>query len=356
MKTLCHTVWTILFSCLSYISYSQSFNCPPNIDFEQGNLNNWQFFIGNCCPTNTSTATPAVVNRHVLVTGTGTDFYGGFPVVAPNGGNYSFKLGNRQVGARAERARYYVQVPSGSNNIYTLMYNYAVVLQDPQHPPEQQPSFEVSVYDSATGIAIPCNQFKYVASSNLPGFKLSTQGGNVYYKDWSTASIELSGLNGKTIAIDFTTTDCGAGAHFGYAYIDLSCGFFKTHTLYCKNVATVTLTAPPGFQNYQWYDSTTGTNVGNGEIITIPTPPAATTFGVILTPYIGFGCPDTLFKRFRFENMVTNTTNDTVVCRDDSLQMFASINSTDTPIQYVWTPSTFLSCINCANPIAKTKI
>ena len=109
--------------------FAQNTVCPPNLDFEQGNLSNWEFYTGTCCPTSTNVNSGAVANRHTLMSGPGTDPYGAFPVVAPGGGRYSLKLGNNQSGGQAERARYYVRVPNNQNNIYTLLYSYAVVFQ-----------------------------------------------------------------------------------------------------------------------------------------------------------------------------------------------------------------------------------
>ena len=103
------------------------FSCPTNIDFEQG-LGNWSFYTGSCCPINASNMTMPVVNRHTLTSGTGTDPYGGFPIVAPGGGLQSLKLGNSSTGAQAEKASYTFTVPAGVNN-YSLVYRYAVVLK-----------------------------------------------------------------------------------------------------------------------------------------------------------------------------------------------------------------------------------
>lgn len=332
------------------VANAQTFSCPQNLDFESGNLSNWQFFTGNCCPVNTTTGGPPVAGRHTLTTGTAVDPYGGFPIVPPGGGSFALKLGNSNVGAEAERARYYVRVPSGPQSIYTLLYRYAVVFQDPSHPTNEQPRFEVNVFDSATGQPLPCNQFTFVASSSLPGFK--SAGGGVWYKDWSTSSIDLSAMAGKTVAVDFTASDCGYGGHFGYAYIDVSCGLFQVYNLHCSSKSTITLSAPPGFQNYEWYDSTTFTLLGTGQTLTQPTPTARKTFAVILTPYTGFGCPDTVYTVFTISDMIVETSKDTSICRGDSIILDSWTNSNSAPYTYQWTPSAGLSCNNCVNPIA----
>ncbi|HRO41685.1 MAG TPA: gliding motility-associated C-terminal domain-containing protein [Flavipsychrobacter sp.] len=330
-------------------------SCPPNIDFEQGNTNNWIFYTGTCCPISTpNLSVGAMINRHTLTFGTTNDQYGGFPIVAPGGGQYSLKLGNNSTGAQAERARYYVRVPSGLNN-YSLIYRYAVVLQNPNHQAADQPRFEVKVFDSATGAALPCGQFNYVSSSSLPGFALSTVGSQVYYKSWSTASIDLSGQGGKTIAVDFASGDCDLSGHFGYGYLDLNCSLFQIVSVNCTGAPTTTLTAPPGFQTYQWYNSGY-TLVGTGQTVNVATPAITSQYFVVLTPYTGYGCPDTLATTISVSSLNVKATNDTFVCNGNSIQLRAGATGTSTSFNYSWTPSTGLSCTNCANPSANPSV
>lgn len=333
-----------------YTSYAQNTVCPPNLDFEQGNLSNWEFYTGSCCPTNTNNNTGPVAGRHTLMSGTGVDPIGGFPVVAPGGGNYSLKLGNSNPGAEAERARYYVRVPPNQNNIYTLLYSYAVVFQNPGHGQTDQPRFEVTVFDSATGVPAPCNEFTHVSGIGLPGFQ--TAPGGVLYKPWSTASIDLSSMAGRTVAIDFTSGDCALGGHYGYAYVDVACNFFQSHTLYCPDNPTYTLSAPPGFETYEWRDSSLQNVLGNTQDLTITTPTVTTAFAVILEPYPGFGCPDTIFTTFFVTDMDIKHTPDTALCSGTSVQLGSGTNSTSSPYVYSWTPSTSLSCNNCDSPVA----
>lgn len=348
---------TALLCCLLAIlmpdAYSQSVPCPANIDFELGNFTNWQLYTGTCCPINTPTLSGAVAGRHTITSGTTNDPYGGFPIVSP-GGSYSLKLGNNSVSAQAERAKYFVHVPSGIND-YSLIFRYAVVFQDPSHAAINQPRFEVKAYDSITNAIVNCSQYTYVATSSLPGFTLSSIGSNVWYKGWTTASIDLSGYAGRTVVVDFASGDCALGAHFGYGYIDLDCGLFKINTTACNTSAFTTLSAPPGFQSYIWKDSTLTTTLGTGQTTSIPTPSTTTKYAVILIPYTGYGCPDTLFTTVTVSNINVNA-NDTSLCIGSSAQLHANASGTGTPYTYSWTPSTGLSCTNCANPNTNTTI
>jgi len=109
---------------------------------------------------------------------------------------------------------------------------YAVVLQDPGHDVSIQPYFWVRVTETATGNLIPGaanlgNGFdKAVADSSNPFFQTATgsDGQKIVYRDWSCAQINLSSHVGKQVTVEFVTADCGAGGHWGYAYVDNFCG------------------------------------------------------------------------------------------------------------------------------------
>lgn len=359
MRILSFTLIIFLLFNSSANSIAQTVSCPSNLDFELGNFTNWRLYTGSCCPINTPTLSGAVANRHVITSGTGTDPFGGFPIVAPGGGSYSLKLGNSNVGAQAERARYYLHVPSGVNN-YSVIFRYAVVFEDPSHIAADQPRFEIKAFDSITNAIINCSQFTYIATSNLPGFTLSplsaTYASTIYYKSWTTASINLSGYAGRTVVLDFASGDCDQGGHFGYGYVDMNCGLFQVAYNACDTASTVTLSAPPGFQSYTWRDSSSSwAYVDTGQTITIARPTTTKTYAVILTPYTGFGCPDTLYTRVTINNLVVNPTNDTVVC-GGNVQLSAGASASAAPLTYNWSPSTNLSCTTCANPLASPTV
>jgi gliding motility-associated-like protein len=190
-----------------------------------------------------------------------------------------------------------------------------------------------------------------VASSTLPGFQLSSSGQQVYYKPWTTNSLNLSGLAGHTVIIDFSSGDCGQGAHFGYGYIDMSCGLFQITASNCAGTSSyTTLSGPPGFQTYTWMDSTYSTVIGTGQSITIPVPAVNTKYNLVLTPYTGFGCPDTLSTRILLSSLTLTATPDTVVCKGAFLQLSAWASSNALPVAYLWAGPPGLSCSSCTSP------
>ena len=325
--------------------------CPPNIDFEFGNLSYWHFWNGSVSsgPVYSLTTTTPVYGRESLTSGPGLDAVGGFPIVDPGGGTYALKLGDAVIGYLTEKASYYIHVPVGVTN-YSLIYRYAVVMQDPGHPVPDQPRFTVQAVDSTTGKPIPCAQDNYVAGA-LPGFLIS---GGVYYKPWATASINLSGLGGTTVAIDIIAQDCAQGGHYGYGYFDATCGLFAIDSKICDDTLA-TLTGPSGFSSYTWFDSSTFSHIfGTTQVITMPIPDTATTFAVIIQPYIGFGCPDTLYTRVLPSYLQVKASNDTLICQSKSVSLFAGATDSaiDMPLTYSWSPALGLSCTTCANPVA----
>jgi len=56
------------------------------------------------------------------------------------------------------------------------------------------------------------------------------------------------------------------------------------------------LEAPGGFGTYQWYTADLSTQLDGGQVINIsPPPPDGTKYAIVLTPFFGLGCTDTLY-------------------------------------------------------------
>lgn len=229
------------------------------------------------------------------------DPYGNFPVVCPNGSGHSIRLGNNSAGREAEGVSYDFTIPAGANT-YNLIYNYAVVFQDPGHLESEQPRLDLLVRNLTDGYPVTCSSFSFFANgSPLPGFQLSNHpGGNtpVWYKTWTAVSINLDNLAGKTIRLLFKTADCTFRVHFGYAYIDVNseCSDRFEGADFCPDDQFVKVTAPYGYQTYTWFNPTFTTILGTSQTLTLQPPPSAgTQVAVVVTPYSGYGCVDTLY-------------------------------------------------------------
>lgn len=278
--------------------------CPDNIDFEYGSFLNWKCFTGQVDSvgnTNVITVNPSppTNNRHTLYSRavpSPLDPYGLFPTNPPDGSNFAVRLGNTNIGAQAERVSYSIHVPANDSN-FAIKYDYAVVFEDPGHTIWTQPRFQVRLFDSAANVYVDCASFEYISTSNLPGFAHSPVDTAVMYKPWSSVFVSLRGYAGKTMFLEFTTADCVRRGHWGYAYLDVEkpCGQNIQMQYDCNYPNTTTLDAPPGFETYNWYDSTFTIFYGSGQhFVFNPGPPINSTVWLEMIPFSDFGCRDTI--------------------------------------------------------------
>lgn len=333
---------------LTLWSYGSSFaqSCPPNIDFEDGTLNNWLYFTGTCCPIVTPSGTAPVINRHTLTSGAGVDPLGGFPIVNPYTGSYSLRLGNNSIGAQGERAKYYVHIPPGPT--YNLMYHYAVVLgYDPGHTTATEPRMTINAYDSASGALIPCSDHYIGLSQGLTGFNFAF--GGVYFRPWTSGNIKLNGLAGHTVIVDFATGDCSIGDHFGYGYVDMNCGIYNLQIdpAECSDLFQ-TLNGPDGYASYLWLDSLTfSTTFGVVQSVHAPLPYDTITYALIVNPYAGYGCTDTLYYTAIPPHPLFHQSPDDTICFGTTLTLTSGATSPNMPLTYSWSPSSGVACTTC---------
>ena len=359
-----HLLSAGLFTCFNLFTANAQ-NCPPNIDFETGTFDGWTCYTGSVADVggrNVISIFPSggpVPGRHTMYsanTGNGIDPYGGFPVNCPNGSGHSIRLGNNSAGGEAEGISYEFTIPANVN-VYSLIYHYAVVFQDPNHQQQQQPRMEIEITNVTDNTIIYCSSFTFIPyGSLLPGFFLSpfpADSTPVWCKDWSAVSINLNGNAGKTIRLFFKTADCTFTRHFGYAYIDVNseCSDEFVGATYCPDDTAVNVVAPYGYQNYTWYDSTFTQILGTQQTLTFSPPPAVgTTIAVEVIPYNGYGCFDTLYARLVDTLTVTaNAGRDTLSCNHIPVQ----IGALPKPgLVYQWTPANGLNNPYIANPLS----
>src|SRR5690606_31422758 len=111
----------------------------------------------------------------------------------------------------------------------------------------------------------------------------------------------------------------------------------------------------PGYQNYQWYTSNwTPVPNGVGQIVPCVKPPSpADFFYVVLTPFQGVGCADTLQTNV-VADIDLEITSDTVCYKGGvPVQLNASIGGGIQPLTIAWTGPD-LSCYDCTDPVAST--
>ncbi|MEJ6980136.1 gliding motility-associated C-terminal domain-containing protein [Pedobacter sp. P351] len=314
------------FICTQSLAYGQIVTeCPQNIGFENGTLNNWECYTGYITETGRNVPgvqRPAVVNvapssplngTHTLISKGHTDPFGGFSLDAPNGSDYVIKLGNEINGRGAEAISFTINVPSNVP-AYSVIFNYAVVFENPDHEFDEQPKFMVRVIDESTNTFTECGSFEFTApglGGGIPGFETApiSFGDSILYKPWSPVMVNLSNYLGRTIRLEFTTNDCSRGRHFGYAYIDFNenCSIPILGNITCPDTDAITLTTIPGFSQYNWFNAATSESLGSGDQLKLsPAPQPGTVIGVNLTPFAGLGCSQTLYTTITGMYMTVN--------------------------------------------------
>ena len=355
LTTVTNRLIGITILLLSFVTTkAQTGLCPSNLDFENGDFNGWSCQAGSVLPDGSLSLSPTLPlpGQHTIISAAtaGVDPYGGFPTLCPNGSQYSVMLGNNGGGHQAEGLTFTYSIPS-TLTVFSILFNYAAVLQDFNHQLFEKPRFRARIIDLSTNAPLPCVNFDFVTSAALLGFQISPispPNAAVYYKDWTPVSINLSAYIGRTIMLEFITNDCVYSAHFGYAYIDVNttCNGAITGTTICQGDNSITLTAPYGFQSYKWYsDNTFSTVVGTSQTLPLnPAPTVGSVMPVIVTPFAGFGCVDTLYATISVSaKPVSRAGADASVCKYQAAQL----GGPSTPgYTYAWTPA-----IMCSNPV-----
>ena len=197
------------------------------------------------------------------------------------------RLGNGNgVGARAARLRQTFMV---DNTNYMFTYSYAVVFESPaNHTLNQLPYFTVRVFDSL-GNSVNCGEYTVIADAqNAPNYQQVWWGGTwVLYQNWQTVFTNLSAYIGQNVTVEFTSGDCSLTGHYGYAYVDASCGISEltaSNDIICTGDPSV-LSAPPGAGTYLW---------SNGATTQTTTVYAGGSYSCTIIPFQGGACSVTL--------------------------------------------------------------
>lgn len=346
---------------ITNVAKAQTGLCPSNLDFEMGDFTGWECRAGTVFD-NPLPLTGPIPGRHTIISASnaGFDPFGFFPTLCPNGSNYSVKLGNQQPGSQSESISYTYAIPS-TLTTFSMLFHYAVVLENPaNHPLQNQPRFQARIIDVSSGTPLPCVNFDFISSTTPGGFRTSPIPGNggsiVLYKDWTPVSINLSAYIGRTIKLEFITKDCAQNGHAGYAYLDVNtnCNGVISGNFLCPgdNTNSITLTAPYGFDTYEWYSDPSFTQIiGTSQtLILSPPPTVGSIFPVIVNPFPGYGCKDTLYATITVApRPIADAGPDLNLCKNQSAQ----IGSSPLPgYTYAWTPAGQVSDATVSNPTA----
>lgn len=141
--------------------------------------------------------------------------------LAPGGGSASVRLGNANMGFECEKLVYQFTVSAQDP---WFQFQFATVMEDPGHNYDAQPFFMLNIYDQSMNVLPCCSDTIWSADPSYPFIATTSPYGNfIQYRRWTPVSVDLTGLVGQTVTVEFINSDCGFGGHFGYTYIDVSC-------------------------------------------------------------------------------------------------------------------------------------
>jgi gliding motility-associated-like protein len=306
-------------------------NCP-NSDFSQLNFLNWTGTTGTVFTMGSPYDIPGFSSgQHTIITTSAPDpNTGGAISTIPLGSMSSCQLGNDIAGFGAESITYTMNVDM-SNRLF--IYEYAMVLQDPINTPHsvsERPRFIVKTMDNL-GQLIPGNCSYYETYGGDPNNNFTYFTNEITYSVWKKVAIDLSDYIGLTVQIQFTTTDCGLGAHWGYAYVTTKCGPLEINIQ--KNCeGGITLTAPEGFNSYLWSPGGETTR-----IITLDNPPTGSyTFSCLMNPISGLSCLSAIDTTFNFIATPNFSVLDTAICLGETVTITTS--NDEIGGTYLWSP------------------
>lgn len=105
-----------------------------------------------------------------------------------------------------------------------IFFKYALVMVNPGGHTNTKPTFKANLLDSNSNI---CDWICTVASATdtflRPSGSQIDINNPILYKKWECGSLQACGMAGDSVVLEFLMTDCGAGGHWGYAYIDEIC-------------------------------------------------------------------------------------------------------------------------------------
>lgn len=254
---------TLLYLYAGLPGYGQSVDCS-NLGFEEGTFRGWERLTGEVSPYifplsyKLEPGSLHTLNNqygHTITSrsdGFDPNVREPIPVVAP-GSQHSIRIGDLEAGGYVDQIRTTFVIPVEKP---LLRYQFAVVLQNPNHQFYQQPGFSFLIRTLA-GDTINCGYYEAVATKQTIGFSYQEQDSQferLIYRNWTTNVLDLRAYVGQTLQVEVTTHDCTEGGHFGYVYFDAQClamTITATSTSSCPG-SLMRLTAPAGFDGYRW--------------------------------------------------------------------------------------------------------
>lgn len=129
-------------------------------------------------------------------------------------GNYSARVNNYDW-------NYHMSTISQTVNGWTdnsIYFAYAAVIEDPGH--SYAGHMRVTLTDNTAGVNLYDVYFDYYTAGGVLGAGNWHHYGSWGYTDWQVVQLDTSNSVGHDLTLTLLASDCGAGGHGGYAYLD----------------------------------------------------------------------------------------------------------------------------------------
>ena len=187
-----------------------------NGGFEDGTFNGWTKDGGkyNWGGTYTNSGDPG----KSAIVATGVDPVSGLNTVYS--GDYSARVNNY------DNWYHYSTITQTVTNWTdpNIYFAYAAVLEDPGHA--YAGHMKVTLYDNTTANYLYDVYFDYytagtvMGSGNWTTTTSTSYGGKWGYTPWQVVNLSIGSAIGHDLTLTMLASDCGAGGHGGYAYLD----------------------------------------------------------------------------------------------------------------------------------------
>lgn len=164
---------------------------------------------------------------------------------------------------------------TSSNSLFQLAF---ISVLSPGHNCCDGGGTQFKLRNALTNSVLSCPQLSLSApgpqcTGPVPVTYYNTGTGTVYdptvnfgdiYNPWKICSFDLSSYIGQALTLEIIVSDCNAGGHFGYIYLDAQCGEMKLNINnslvsavdsiinYTSCESVITLTSPDNYQSHQW--------------------------------------------------------------------------------------------------------
>ena len=360
--------------------------CDGGMSFEDGTGTGWDAAYGSyhlvSAPGNTwiwdnsVVGYPLPANKGAITAGAGFDANVGgmLPVVAPGGGNNSYRLGSLGTaegfgpvtipgmadGNHAASAEMSFCFTVDATNA-AFGYKYAVVMDYVAHEDVIQPKFEVFIEDNCSGggATIACGDYEHFPNDGVSPFQFVGDDADVLNADdgiiftpWTDVATDLTGYIGQQVKVTFRVRDCEGnnntkdingdwvspynGSHWAYVYFDTYC-FPLTIDVpeFCVGDSAITICAPEGFLSYSWPAGQPGIpSTDTNRCVTIPNPIPGTVYTVNMMSITG--CPTT--TTVTLNSFPLTSTGDTSMCAGAGpINLTVDVpDPSDPPYTYNW--------------------